>query len=353
MGTIERKGSEHLAKSSATAVEQSNLGQAPRSTMRVGILYNPLSGRNRRKPGLFQEILAKYPKVSCTEVQTPEDILAALRTFAQGQVNCLVVNGGDGTIQATMGALFHYRPFEVMPRLAVLPAGTANLIAGDVGLGKFEPNTLGQFLAEVQSDIPELSIQTRPILRIRFPESREPLHGMFFGAGAIHHATQLGLRTKQSIGRLGEWGVGLILLKVLLALATGSRKGLNPITIRVTVGDAAPLQHEHLVILVTSLNRLFLGMKPFWSNNSGPLRYTSLRVPYRHLWRVLPTLLRGIPHPLATTDHGYISENLSEIRLVFNSGFVLDGEVYTSSHHKEPLILDSPGELSFARLWRE
>ena len=318
--------------------------------MRVGILHNPLSGRNKRKPNLFQEVLSQHPEVAKVDIRTPTDILEALETFAQSQVDCVVVNGGDGTIQATMGALFHHQPFTSMPCLAVLPAGTANLIAGDVGLGAFEANTLAQFLAEAQSSTTSRFIESRPILRIRFPEEREPLYGMFFGAGAIYHGTQLGLQTKQSIGRLGEWGVGLILLKILLALAMGSRKGLNPITARVTVGDAAPLQHEHLVILVTSLNRLFLGMKPFWSNNSGPLRYTSLRVPYRHLWRVLPTLLRGIPHPLATTDHGYISENLSEIRLVFNSGFVLDGEVYTSSHHKEPLILDSPGELSFARL---
>ncbi len=321
--------------------------------MRVGILYNPLSGRNRRKPDFFQEILARHPNVPCTEVQTPEDILAALRTFAQGQVNCLVVNGGDGTIQATMGALFNHRPFSILPHLALLPAGTANLIAGDVGLGKFEPNMLGQFLAEVQSDIPELSIQTRPILRIRFPEERESLYGMFFGAGAIYHGAQLGLQTKQSIGRLGEWGAGLILVKFLLALATGSRKGLNPITVRVTIGESDPLQEEYLLLMVTTLNRLFLGMKPFWSNNSGPLRYTSLRVPYRYLWRVLPALLRGTSHPLATANHGYVSENLSEIRLVLNSGFVLDGEVYSSSNSEEPLILDSPGELSFVRLKAE
>ncbi len=102
--------------------------------MRVGILYNPLSGRNRRKPDFFQEILARYSHVPCKEVQTPEDILRALRTFAQGQVDCLVVNGGDGTIQATMGVLFHHRPFKELPCLALLPAGTANLIAGDVGL---------------------------------------------------------------------------------------------------------------------------------------------------------------------------------------------------------------------------
>ncbi|MDH3771860.1 MAG: hypothetical protein OET79_12865, partial [Nitrospirota bacterium] len=107
---------------------------------------------------------------------------------------------------------------------------------------------------------------------------------------------------------------------------------------------------EYLVLMVTTLNRLFLGMNPFWSNNSGLLRFTSLRVPYRYLWRVLPALLRGHSHPLATANHGYISENLSEIRLGFDSGFVLDGEVYSSSNHEEPLILDSPGELSFVRL---
>jgi hypothetical protein len=318
--------------------------------MHVGILHNPLSGRNRRKPDIFQKILSRYPEVQCAEVHTPANILEALKTFAKGQVSCLVVNGGDGTIQATIGALFHHRPFSALPRLAVLPAGTSNLIAGDVGLGKLEANTLDRFLMEAQSPTPKLSMETRPILRIRFSEEREPLYGMFFGAGVIYHGVQLGLQTKQSIGRLGEWGAGLIVLKFLLALATGSRKGLNPITVRVAAGESAPLQHEYLVLMVTTLNRLFLGMRPFWSKTFGPLRYASMRFPYRYLWRVLPALLRGNSHPLATANHGFISENLSEIRLAFNSGFVLDGEVYTASDHEEPLILDSPGELSFLRL---
>ena len=321
--------------------------------MRVGILHNPLSGRNKRKPNLFQDVFAQHPDVAKAEIHTPTDILEALKGFAQEQVDCVVVIGGDGTIQATMGALFHHRPFVSLPQLAVLPAGTANLMAGDVGLGKFEPKTLEQLLAESQNSRPNTFTETRPILRVRFPEDREPLHGMFFGAGAIYHGTQLGLQTKQSIGRLGEWGAGLILLKFLFALATGSRKGLNPISARVAAGEITPREDEYLVLLVTTLDRLFLGMKPFWGNNPGPLRFTSLRVPYHHLWRVLPKLLRGKTHTLATVNHGYVSENVSEIRLSFDSGFVLDGEVYTSSRPQEPLILDSPGELSFVRLKSE
>ena len=318
--------------------------------MRVGLLHNPLSGRNRRNPALIRDILVGYPEVLCAEVNTPADILEALKGFAQRDIDCVAITGGDGTIQAAMGALFNHRPFSTMPSLALLPAGTANLMAGDVGLGRFEEKTLDQFFTQARTGHAKLLFESRPILRVCFPEERAPLLGMFFGAGAIYHGTKMGLETKQSIGRLGEWGAGLIMLKFLVALATGSRKGLNPISVRVTAGEADPQEQEYLVVMVTTLDRLFLGMKPFWSTNSGPLRFTSLRVPYRHLWRVLPAVLRGASHPLATKDHGYVSDNLSEIRLSFDSGFVLDGEVYTSSKPQEPLVLDSPGQLSFVRL---
>ena len=318
--------------------------------MRIGVLHNPLSGRNKRQPLLFQVVYARHPEVEHAEVVTPEDIRKALESFARNQVNLVVVIGGDGTIQATVDALFTYRPFPEMPPLAVIPAGTANMIAGDVGLGKFEEATLEHLLLGIQSSVPAIDFVNRSILRLRLPSNQKPIHGMFFGAGAIYHGTQMGRETKQTIGRLGEWGAGLILAKFLLALATGSRKGLQPVTVGVSTGESITEHHEYLVLLVTTLERLFLGMKPFWGSTSGRLRFTSLKVPYRYLWRVLPALLRGKSHPLATTDHGYVSENLSEIRLVLNSGFVLDGEVHMPPQSDEPIILELAGELSFVRL---
>jgi diacylglycerol kinase (ATP) len=318
--------------------------------MSIGVLHNPLSGRNKRQPLLFQAVYARHPEVRRAEVTTPADIMKALETFARNQVNLVVVNGGDGTIQATVDALFTYRPFPEMPLLGVIPAGTANMIAGDVGLGKFDEATLERLFSWIQSSVSGITSVNRSILRLRFSSNQRPIHGMFFGAGAIYHGTQMGRETKQTIGRLGEWGAGLILAKFLLALATGSRKGLQPVTVGVSTGESATEHHEYLLLLVTTLERLFLGMKPFWGSTSGPLRFTSLKIPYRYLWRVLPALLRGKFHRLATTDHGYVSENLSEIRLILNSGFVLDGEVHSSPQPEEPIILELAGELSFVRL---
>jgi diacylglycerol kinase (ATP) len=318
--------------------------------MSIGVLHNPLSGRNKRQPLLFQATYARHPEVHHAEVATPADIIKALETFAHNEVNLVVVIGGDGTIQATVDALYTYRPFPEMPLLAVIPAGTANMIAGDVGLGKFEEATLEHLLSRIQSSVSAIAIVNRSILRLRRPSNQRPIHGMFFGAGAIYHGTQMGRETKGTIGRLGEWGAGLILGKFLLALATGSRKGLQPVTVGVSTGESTTLHHEYLVLLVTTLERLFLGMKPFWGSTSGPLRFTGLRVPYRYLWRVLPALLRGKSHHLATIDHGYVSENLCEIRLVLNSGYVLDGEVHLPSQPEDSLILELAGELSFVRL---
>ena len=318
--------------------------------MHIGVLYNPLSGRNKRQPLLFQGVYARYPAVQYAEVTTPVDVMKALEAFAHNHVNLVVVIGGDGTVHATVDVLFNYQPFSKMPLLAVIPAGTANMIAGDVGLGKYEEATLENLLALMVSSRPVMDRVKRPILRIRFPSNQRPMHGMFFGAGAIYHGTQMGRETKQTIGRLGELGAGLILAKFLLALATGSRKGLQPVTVGVATGESTIKHREYLVLLVTTLERLFLGMRPFWSSTIGPLRFTSLMVPYRYLWRVLPALLRGKSHPLATTDHGYVSENLFEIRLTLNSGFVLDGEVYSAPHQEEPIILELAGELSFVRL---
>ena len=318
--------------------------------MSIGVLHNPLSGRNKRQPLLFQAVYARHPEVQLAEVTTPADIMRAMEKFSHNQVNLVVVNGGDGTIQATIDALFNFRHFSEMPLLAIIPAGTANMIAGDVGLGKYEKGTLERLLSWMTPSSYAIDIVNRPILRIRLPSQQRPIHGMFFGAGAIYHGTKMGRETKQTIGRLGEWGAGLILAKFLLALATGSRKGLQPVTVGVSTGESTTKHEEYLVLLVTTLERLFLGMKPFWSTTSGPLRFTSVKVPFRYLWRVLPSLLRGKAHPLATTDHGYVSENLSEIRLVLNSGFVLDGEVHLPPRSEEPLILELAGELSFARL---
>jgi len=153
-----------------------------------------------------------------------------------------------------------------------MPGGTANLVAGDVGTGPLNAQSLRALLAKAGSLSREFSFVKRPILRVQFPDNRMPLHGMFFGAGAIYQGTKIGLETKQGIGRMGEWGAGLIMVRSMLALAMGSPQDLGPVTATLSVVEGKASEHEYLVVLVSTLERLFLGLKPFWSDQDGALQ---------------------------------------------------------------------------------
>ncbi len=318
--------------------------------MRVGVLHNPLSGRNKRHPDVISEAFkAKEPPLF-SDVTTPGEIQNALVEFSQANVTTLFINGGDGTIQATIDALFNLQPFPSFPQLALLPAGTANMIAGDVGLGAFTSHTVREFFEKSQSPTPQFSTVQRAVLRIRFHPYREPLHGMFFGAGALCQGTQTGRQTKQTIGRLGEWGAGLIFLKYLWAVATGSQKNLSPVSIGISTSEGHVKHEDYVLVLATTLQRLIVGLMPFWGQAPYPVRFTSVRIPFRCFWRVLPSVIRGKAHPLANRQNGYISQNFQSIRLHMKEGFVLDGEVYPPSPHEVGIQLDSCGALTFLRL---
>ena len=102
-------------------------------TSRIGVIINPLSGGNRNGLEDIRRLICDYPRVVHCDVQTPDDVLEALKDFARQEVDLLAVNGGDGTIQAVLTALFHHQPFEMQPLLAVLQSGTSSMTARDVG----------------------------------------------------------------------------------------------------------------------------------------------------------------------------------------------------------------------------
>jgi hypothetical protein len=105
-----------------------------------------------------------------------------------------------------------------------------------------------------------------------------------------------------------------------------------------------------LVVLVSTLERLFLGLYPYWGDESGPLHYTALRARPRYLLRALPSILRGRKGAYGTPENGFYSHNAHEIKLNLDSGFTLDGQLYTPETRKEPTVVRYGGTVSFLRI---
>jgi len=98
---------------------------------RVFIIHNPTSGRRR---GILRQVLVHLEQIGCrvtvqhTSHRDHARELAA--QVSQSEYDRLVVSGGDGTINEAINGLT-----PDSPPVAIIPRGTANVLAAEIGLG--------------------------------------------------------------------------------------------------------------------------------------------------------------------------------------------------------------------------
>ncbi len=313
---------------------------------RIGVVINPLSGGNLNGLDDIRRIINEYPQVVHCDAQTPQDVLAALRDFANHEVDLVAVNGGDGTVQAVLTALFHHRPFETQPLLAVLQSGTTSMTARDVGFSGSRVRSLEKLFRWAAIGTGNPRVIDRPVLQVQAP-GHQTRYGMFFGASAIYQGIQYFHRKLNTKGLRGEVGPGLTILRFLWSAARRGSDFIPPVPVTVTVDDNPPQQFDSFVVLVSTLERLFLGLYPFWGSESGPLHYTAVRARPRHLLRALPAVLRGHSGAHGTPENGFYSHNSHEIKLNLTGGFTLDGQLYTPENRHEPTVVRYGGTATF------
>ncbi|MDX1708023.1 MAG: hypothetical protein R3274_05445, partial [Desulfobacterales bacterium] len=121
----------------------------------------------------------------------------------------------------------------------------------------------------------------------------------------------------------------------------------SAVPITISLNHHIAQTQKYLMVLITTLQRLFLGMRPFWGAQAKPLHYTAFSDRHRHFLRVLPSALRGRQSRHVKPENGYISHNIDEAHLTLDSGFNLDGELYTPDNKLGPVVVGCGGQASF------
>ena len=324
---------------------------ASRPTLRLGLLNNPLSGGNRSGFEKIRATAAACPGVVQCDVRTPSDVAEALSDFARREINVLVINGGDGTVQAVLTAIFNHCFFETRPALAVLPsAGTTSMIAGDVGLKGSRLNALDRLFSRILTKNDGARLVERPVLKVQVPSKKLPVYGMFFGTAAIYQASQYFHQKVHRRGVRGEIGAGVALARFCWAVLRKDHKVVSSVPIEAGLNQNAPQKQNYLMVLITTLQRLFLGLCPFWGSQPKPLHFTAIDAHPRHFLQALPSMMRGRQNRLIKPGNGYVSHNIDEARLIFNGGFNLDGELYNANSQLGPVVVSYGGQASFLQL---
>lgn len=295
--------------------------------MRIGVLSNLRAGKTDWRVERVLRFLSGHPEV--LHVETPDDaaVPGALAALARDGVEILVLNGGDGTVQLALTHLFGPGASGWRPWIAPIRGGRTNMTAIDLGARRDAVRGLAGLLEAVREGRLAERVRVRSVLRV---ELAEGVHlGMCLGAGVLHRAVALTHRAFPDGRAQGVFGAGVVTGVLLARAAVGGVRGvLSPDKMRVALDGVSQPPGEILLALATTLERLFLRMRPFWGREPAPVRVTTIAARAPGLWRAAPGILRGRPSPRRRSENGYTSRNVHELVLQLDAGLVLDGELF-------------------------
>tara|TARA_R110002110_G_scaffold205066_1_gene416651 strand:+ start:43839 stop:44804 length:966 start_codon:yes stop_codon:yes gene_type:complete len=298
----------------------------------VGVISNPGSGHNREQFEHIRERLERCPTIAHEITYQAGDIPAALAALAELQVSVLAINGGDGTASAILAEMLESHYFQHTPTIVLLPGGTANMNAGDIGLGGSLRKATERFCRWCESGSPDVGKRhRRALMRVVTDSSATPHYGMFLGAGAIIQGTEYAHKEVHSRGLRDDFSLALATLRTTWGVLRGDPAFRQHVAIRLRLDDQPAAGHDALILAISTLQRLAFGMQPFWGSENGGLRITLIEQQCSRFARTFFSIVRGKPSRNAVPQEGYSSHNAQAISLELHGKMNLDGEILSVS----------------------
>jgi hypothetical protein len=283
--------------------------------------------------------LRSHPDVLHVETENTGVVPEALADLARQEVDLLVVNGGDGTLQYVLTEILGSRSFgDRVPLVAPLRTGRTNMSAMDLAADRDPLRGLAELIASAQDGRIAERVEPRRVLRVSYGHGthgnqRAAQYGMFFGAGIIKRAIELNHRLFDQEGQRraieGVPGATLVTAGLIGRLISGDKSGiLAPDKLQILLDGQPVYQNEYHLVIASTLSRLFARMRPFWGRGPGGVRFTSLAAPCERFGAAALGILRGKPASWVTPENGYTSCNVERAELHMNCGFTVDGELW-------------------------
>jgi len=296
---------------------------------RIGVLNNLRSGRGQSRVEQVLALLRGHPDVMHVETGNSSLVPEALAEFEREGVELLVVNGGDGTLQHLLTELLSAKEGSWLPRVAPIRGGRTNVSAIDLGAHSDPVRSLSELIAAARAGrLAEREVD-RAVLRMDLGPGDGVHYGIFFGAGMLHRAVQLTPRYFPEGRAQGLFGAATVTATLLARTALGRLGGvLGADKVQISVDGEPGAAREYRVVMATTAERLFFGIRPFWGSGPGPVRLTLLTADAQRLARSAVGILRGRPGPGVRPELGYESYNSDCVELRLDCGVTLDGEIF-------------------------
>jgi len=320
---------------------------------RIALLSNPKSTGNLAQLPRIRAYCADHPDIFHYEVEHAHQVGEALKTVARVRPKVLVINGGDGTVQAALTEIYNGGHFADCPPppVAVLPSGKTNLIALDLGASGDPIAALERLIAIAQGDIAPYVVE-RELIALRGGENADrPVIGMFLGGAGLAD-TMLYCRNKiYPLGLpngLAHVLTALALLAKLFLRVKASFLPPDPRPLDVSLLETGSMISGRFSLLaVTTLEKLLLSGE-LGGKRQGVLKLLAVE-------EQPMSLIRGFAASLAgklgrSKVRGVHFEEANEITIEGeSSNLILDGETFLAERGR-PINLRPALPLSFVKL---
>ena len=320
--------------------------------IQIALLSNPRSTGNRSLLPRVRSFCAHHPEIFHYEVEHVDQIDAALRTIARIRPRVLVINGGDGTVQATLTELYNGGHFgEQPPPVAVLPSGKTNLIALDLGASGDPIDTLERLIELARNDDLARYTVPRELIALRRPGSADrPVIGMFLGGAGLAE-TMLYCRNKiYPLGLPNSISHALTAIAYIAQLLLKLKSSLLPAratTTEIVFPERERISGRFALLAVTTLNKMLLSNE-LGGEGRGPLKVVAIE---ERPWTVLRALLAGLTGGYKGKKmRGFHFEEVDQVTIEGErSRLILDGETFHAESGSPIHLMPAP-PLSFVKL---
>lgn len=315
----------------------------------VAVLSNIKSTTNALDMEKVRQITCSVPNVVHHEISSVDQIDGALALFARTTPSLLVINGGDGTVGAVLGALLYRNPFGVIPPIAVMPGGKTNMTAADLGYKGHPEHVLRKLLTlTIQGNI-QNHLTQRNLIELDMKDGDSPKVGTFFGAASVVNSIKW--TRKNVYGKnlpnviTHPWAVFMLLMAFMGYIK--NRHITQSHNLEISMCDGNFFKGDYSIVMATTLDKLIVGLKPYKVEDVGGLRFSAIESGYANARRAVAALItrRWGSHPV----EGLHVQHSNEIRMRGHAPVTLDGEIFFPSASGE-FILRGDRKLTFVGL---
>jgi hypothetical protein len=311
--------------------------------VKVLVVSNASAARARRGVPALREALPESARTSNRITTRPDELITLVGHDRWEPDDLLVINGGDGSVQHALTALLGHCPATRLPRIACLPGGTTNMTAFDLNHHRRFGHCV-ETLRRATAPGETVAAAPRRVVRVGSPgaAASDTRYGLFFGMGTIVQGIEyFHQRIRHHAGGF-ELGAGAALVRTLWGIARQQPPFSLPLEVHIeacglpseSAGGLCPGTVSLRLLLATTLDRLFLGMRPYWGTGAGALKATLVERRAPAFVTKVPRLLRGRPDHIMTAARGYHSGRVDGLALGFRGSYTLDGELFGNSSDK-------------------